>query len=199
MGKTVYFRAFEPDDSNLIYEWTNDDSLKKLSVGLNKRVCKEEALEWVKNRMSQQNYQIWWAICARDTDKMIGYTYLCDIHFINRSANLGGMIIADADYRDGTAWIETYIFVMEYAFERLNLNRLYGSYLSEHPMTGIMSDCTFFKTEGVLREAIFKNGEYHDEIINSLLSSEYFLHKQNGDYEINSIMKRLIQMIRTKK
>ena len=133
------------------------------------------------------------------TDKMIGYTYLCDIHFITRSANLGGMIIADADYRDGTAWIETYIFVMEYAFERLNLNRLYGSYLSEHPMTGIMSDCTFFKTEGVLREAIFKNGEYHDEIINSLLSSEYFLHKQNGDYEINSIMKRLIQMIRTKK
>jgi len=198
MNNTVYFRAFEPEDANLIYKWMNDDDLKKMSIGLNKRICIEDALNWVNAKKVQQDYQIWWAICAKDSNAMIGYAYLCDIHYINRSANLGGIIIADPNYRDGLAWIETYIFAMEYAFERLNLNRLYGSYLLEHPMTGIMSDCTFFKTEGVLREAIFKNGKYHDEIINSLLSSEYFLHKQNGDYEVNSIMKRLIQKIRKK-
>ena len=198
MDRTIYFRSFEEKDADLIYEWMNDDNLKKYSVGLNRRLCKEEALDWVKARMKHDLYQVWWAICSKDNDTLIGYTYISNIHYINSSANFGGLIIGDPNYRDGTAWIESYMFVLEYAFERLNLNRLYGTYIEEHPATGTMQGATFFKREGLLRQAIFKNGKYHDEVMTSLLASEYYEHLNAGDYSYKAILKRVLKLLKSK-
>ena len=191
MERTVYFRAFEPEDSESIYQWMNDDDLKRLSIGLNRRICKEEALEWVKARMQHQPYQAWWAICSIATDEIIGYTYLTNIHYINRSAEFGGLVIGNKKFQDGFAWIESYLFVYEYAFERLGLNRVYGTRLVDHKQTQAIGIAMFSKSEGILRQAVYKNGKYHDLAIGSMLSSEYFEHKQKGDYEIKSIIKRI--------
>lgn len=191
METTVYFRAFEEQDAELIYQWMNDDELKKMSVGLNRRMCREEALEWVRARMHHNDYRVFWAICAKDSNKMIGYACLTDIHYINSSANFNGIVIGDKDYRDGVAWIETYLFVYEYVFERLNLHRLYGSAIDEHKTTMLIRSVMFNTTEGVMRQASFKNGKYYDVSISSLLSDEYFKHKQAGDYEMRSVLKRM--------
>lgn len=191
MEKTVYFRAFEEEDAEFIYKWMNDDELKKLSIGVNRRMCKEEALDWVKARMRDKRDQVWWAICDEVTNQIIGYTFLTDIHYINRSAEFGGLVIGDKDHHDGFAWIESYLFVYEYAFERLGLNRVYGTRLMEHKQTQAMGLVMFSKQEGVLRQAAYKNGQYHDLSIGSLLSSEYYEHKNNGDYEIPAIIKRI--------
>lgn len=199
MEKTVYFRAFEEQDANLIYQWMNDDELKKLSTGLNRRICREEAAEWVKARMRHNPYQVFWAICAKDTDKMIGYACLSDIHYINSSANFSGVLIGDKNYQDGMAWIETYIFIYEYAFERLKLNRLYGSAIDEHKTTMAMRKAMFNTTEGVMRQAAFKNGRYYDVSMSSILRDEYFEHKNAGEYEIMSVLKRLTRISREQK
>lgn len=194
MEKTVYFRAFEESDAPLIYQWTNDDELKKLSIGLNRRICMDEALDWVKARMRHNPYQTWWAICAKDTGKMIGYAYLTDIHYINSSANYGGIMIGDKEYQDGFAWIETYLFVHEYAFERLGINRLYGDAIVAHNTSNTMRKLMFWTTEGIKRQAVYKNGELYDVSIASILKEEYFQHKKNGDYEMPSILKHLRQL-----
>lgn len=191
MEKTVYFRAFEEEDAELIYKWMNDDELKKLSVGVNRRLCHDEALDWVKARMHDKRDQVWWAICAKDSDIMIGYAQLTDIHYINRSANFSGIVIADKDYQDGFAWIETYLFVMEYAFERLGLNRLYGSSIVEHTQSKYAGEIFLFKREGLMREAVYKNGTFYDMRFGSILRNEYFSYKQNGEYEMKAILKRL--------
>lgn len=196
---TVYFRSFEPEDAELIYKWMNDDSLKQYSYGLNKRICREEAVEWVKSRMFQKPYEVWWAICAVDTDVMIGYMSLNDIHFINRSADFGGIVIADNNYRDGTAWIESYLFLLEYGFERLNLNRLSGGQVAMHPLSTTIGGCLFFQREGILRQAIYKNGVYHDVIMGSLLASEYYAHKEKGDYQFSAVLKRIIRTMKENK
>ncbi len=193
MEKTVYFRAFEEEDANLIYNWLNDDDLKKFSIGLNRRLCKDETLDWVKARMGHSPYQSWWAICSRDNDKMIGYASLTDIHYINSSANFSGIVIGDKDYQDGFAWIETYLFVYEYAFERLGLNRVYGESIYEHTTTQTIRALMFTTNEGVMRQAAYKNGRYYDVIMSSLLRSEYMEHKQNGDYDMRAIIKRIRQ------
>lgn len=199
MGKTVFFRAFEEEDADLIYQWLNDDELKKLSLGLNRRVCRDEALEWVKARMHHNPYQVWWAICATDSHKMIGYMSLTDIHYINSCANFSGIVIGDPDYRDGLAWIESYLFIYHYVFESLNLNRIFGHSLLEHETTHTMGDVMFSKCEGVMRQAAFKNGRYYDVSIRALLRSEYLEHKINGDYEISAILKRFMKTLKEKK
>lgn len=194
MEKTVYFRAFEEDDANLIYQWMNDDELKKYSIGLNRRMCKEEALDWVKARMRHNPYQVWWAICAKDSNKMIGYVSLSDIHYINRSADFSGIVIGDRDYQDGFAWIETYLFVYEYAFERLGMNRVYGDAILDHATSQMMRKLMYTTTEGIKRQAVYKNGKFYDVSVSSLLKSEYCEHKERGDYEFSSILKHLRQL-----
>lgn len=196
MEKTVFFRAFEEEDAELIYKWMNDHELKKLSTGLNRFMCKDEALDWVKARMRNQDYRVFWAICAKDTGKMIGYAALTDIHYINSSANFSGIVIGDKNYQDGLAWIEAYLFVYEYGFERLNLNRIYGHAIYGHPSTSKMGSVMFNVREGVMRQAAFKNGRYYDVSIGSLLRDEYFAHKEKGDFEIANVLKRFTKLIR---
>lgn len=199
MEKTVYFRTFEEEDAELIYKWMNDDDLKKLSVGLNRRMSREEALNWVKRRMDHDQYNYWWAICAKNTDRMIGYLSLNNIHYINRAAEFGGLVVGDKEFQDGFAWIESYLFLYEFAFESLGLNRVFGMHLVDHTTTDFIGSVFFSKEEGVLRQAYYKNGSFHDASIGSLLSQEYFMHKEKGDYELESVMKRMMKKIRETK
>lgn len=199
MEKTVYFRAFEEEDADAIYKWMNDDELKKMSVGLNKKICKNEALEWVRARMIHNPYQAWWAICAKDNDKIIGYMSLNNIHYINSSAEFGGLIIGDKDYQDGSAWVESYLFLYEYAFDRLGLNRVYGTHLADHSTTNFIGSVFYGQQEGILRQAYYKNGFFHDAIIGSLLREEYMEHKEKGEYDLEAVMKRMLKKIRETK
>ena len=199
MEKTVYFRAFEEEDAELIYKWMNDDELKKLSVGVNRRLCRDEALDWVKARMRDDRYNVWWAICAKDSNKMIGYLSLNNIHYINRSAEFGGLIIGDKEYQDGFAWIESYLFLYEYAFERLGMNRVSGNNIVDHSTSSFIGSIFFAQKEGVLRQAYYKNGRFYDAVIGSVLSQDYFAHKAQGDYELDAIMKRMMNKIRESK
>lgn len=191
MEKTVYFRAFEEEDAELIYKWMNDDELKKLSVGVNRRMCREEVNDWIKARKRDARDHVYWAICSKENDKMIGYACLVNIHYINSSAETGAIMIADPDYNDGIAWIESVLFMLEYAFERLGLNRVYGESLMGHKMSNTIGELLFFQTEGILRQACYKNGRFYDLQYIGILKDEYFAHKEAGDYEIMKVIRRL--------
>lgn len=199
MEKTIFFRAFEEEDIDAIYQWRNDDELNKMTVGLNRKICRDDVAKWVRSKMPHNPYEVFWAICANDeTKKIIGYAQLTEIHFINSSANFSGIMIGDKDYHDGFAWIETYLFVMEYAFERLGLNRLYGSSIVGHKDSNNIGKLLLWTREGVLRQAVFKNGKFYDEAIGSILRQEYFRNKAEGLYEMKSILKRLREMRKQK-
>ena len=191
MDKTVYFRTFEEEDLDLFYKWLNDDELKKLSVGLNRKMSKEECLNWIRARKDHNPYQVWWAICSCDTGKCIGYACLVNIHYINSSAETGAILIGDPDYNDGSAWIESVYHMFEYAFENLGLNRVYGESLVGHPMSNRIGALMFMKTEGILRQAAYKNGQFYDLQLDAILKDEYFAHKAAGDYEMMSVIRRL--------
>lgn len=199
MEKTVFFRTFEEEDIDAIYRWKNDDELNKMTVGLNRKICRDDVAKWVRARMPHNPYEVYWAICANDeTKKIIGYAQLTEIHFINSSANFSGIMIGEKDYQDGFAWLETYLFVMEYAFERLGLNRLYGTSILGHKETNNIGKLLLWTREGVMRQAVYKNGRFYDAGIGSILKQEYFQNKSNGQYEMKAILKRLREMKRNK-
>lgn len=191
MERTVYFRAFEPEDANSFYIWQNDDQTNALTVGLNRKKSRADVQAWVDSKITHNPFCVYWAICSKETNQIIGYTCLTEIHYINSSANFGAIVIGDKDYRDGFAWMETYLFVMEYAFDSLNLNRLYGYSLLGHKTSNYAEDLFFLQREGLLRQAAYKNGRYYDISCVSILRGEYFMHKELGDYEYKAILKRL--------
>ncbi len=194
MEKTVFFRAFEPEDVDLIHLWKNDDELNELTVGLNKKTTIEDDQRWLNNIKNHHPYYAYWAICSKETGKMIGYASLVNIHYINSSAETGAILIGDPNFNDGYAWIESVLFLFEYAFERLNLNRLYGKSLVGHKISNLVEPLMFMKQEGILRQAVYKNGRYYDVSYAGILKSEYEAHKQEGDYKLSAILRRIKQL-----
>ena len=190
MKNTVYFRAFEPEDSILIYKWMNDDNLKQLSVGLNRRMSREECQHWVDARKESSQYQYYWAICSVEDNSMIGYAFITNIHYINRTAEFGGIIIGDPKYHNGIAWIETYLFVLDFVFNRLNMNRFSDTAITEHVSSNKIAEVLYFQKEGVLRDAVYKNGRYYNLSLLALLSKEYNEHRLAGDYDLKKIIRR---------
>lgn len=189
---TVLFRDFEERDVDSIYKWKNDEQLNSMIVGQYHPFSYEEAINWVHGCMGEHKTYKFWAVCTNDEEKrIIGWVSLSDIDYENMSADFHGIVIADFAYRDGFAWIESYLFVMEYAFERLNLNRLYGECIMDHVQSNMIGGAMYWKREGILRQAVFKSGKFYDVSMGSILKTEYFEHKDNGDYSMIKIIKRI--------
>ncbi len=192
MNNSVCFREFEERDVDAIFKWKNDENLSRMIVGQFHPITYEDAQKWVKGCMGHHDNFIFWAISTNDNDKrIVGWAALAKIDKANQSAETHSIVIADPEYNDGFAWLETEIFMFNYAFEVLKLNRLYGVSLVGHKMSNQVGDLMFMKTEGFLRQAIYKNDKFYDLQYDAILKDEYFAHKEAGDYELMSIIRRL--------
>ena len=194
MDKTVSFRDFEERDIEYIYKWKNDEKLNSLIVGNWHPFSYEEAQKWVHGCMGQHDTYKFWAVCANDEEKkIIGWVSLTEIDRINRSACFHGVVIADPDYRNGLAWMESCLYVYKVAFEVLGLNRVYGSCRVDHKLSMSTGAAFFTQVEGYAREAICVNGCFIDVCYKSILAKEYFAHKSAGDYEMSKVIRRMAQ------
>lgn len=192
MENTVTFREFEERDIDFIYRWKNDEKLSNMIVAEFKPFSYEDAKKWVYGCMGEHDTYKFWAICTNDSERrIIGWVALSNIDRANRSAETHSIVIADPDYNDGIAWIETEFHLLKYAFEELKLNRLYGVSLMGHKMSNQIGELLFFQTEGVLRQAFYKNNRFYDLQYIGILKDEYFAHKEAGDYELMSVIRRL--------
>lgn len=195
MKKVVTFRTFEECDIDAFYRWRNDEELMKMAVGLSRKISREEIEKWVCSKIPHNPYEVFWAICTNnEKQQLIGYVSLSKIHYINSSAQFGGILIGNPDYQGGVAWIQVYQYVLQYVFENLGLNRLGGRAITEHPQTITMMKALYFEKEGVERQSVFKNGKYYDVQTHALLREDYFRHKTAGDYEFTSILRRIAKL-----
>jgi RimJ/RimL family protein N-acetyltransferase len=62
---------------------------------------------------------------------------------------------------------------IEHGFNNLNLNRIYLYVLTENKRAQAVYKSVGFQKEGLLRQAIFKSGEYKDLILMSILKTEF--------------------------
>lgn len=193
MQPTVIFRDFEERDIDFIYKCKNDEKLNSLIVAQYHPFTYEEAVEWVHGCMGEHKAYKFWAIATNDEEKrIVGWVSISHIDEKNKSAAFHGIVIGDNDYKDGFAWIESYLFIIDYVFTKLQFHRLHGENLVEHKHSIKISRALFFQQEGIQRDAIYKNGAFHDLEIYSILDVEYLTHRENGDYEIPSIIDRIL-------
>ena len=194
MERTVCFRDFEERDIDFIYKSKNDEKLNSMIVGQWHPFTYEEAAKWVHGCMGEHETYKFWAICTNDEEqRIVGWVSISSIDYDNRSACFHGIVIGDSLYNDGISWIETYLFVYNHVFDVLKLHRLYGEHLAEHSMSEPMSVAMYLLREGLKKDSIYRNGRYYDTAIDAILSDEYFMHLENGDFDIRKVIKRIIK------
>lgn len=192
MQQTVRFRDFEERDVDFVFRCKNDEQLNSMIVGDFHPLTYEEAQKWVRGCMGEHDTYKFWAICTNDEEqRIVGWVSLSKIDRINDSACFHGILIAEPDYRNGFAWIESYLFILKYTFEQLGLNRLYGSSIIGNKASNAAGELFLFQREGILRESVFRNGKRYDVRLSSILKNEYFKYKEEGKYELKSILKRI--------
>jgi len=107
---------------------------------------------------------------------LIGMTFLKDINFIDRQAEFA-IFIGSENYRGrGYGKLATNETI-EFAFNRLNLNRVFLKVHEDNHRAIHVYEACGFKKEGLLRECVYKDGQYKNEYIMSILKSDYNGHK----------------------
>jgi len=170
-GEHVYLRALEPDDIEHCLRWFNDPLITRFLDHGNfpiSRLQQQEKLE----EFSKSPTTVVLAVCRDDNDFHIGNIGFHGISHIDRHAEIGLVIGERSLHRKGygTAAIK---LMLKYGFESLNLERIFLRVLSDNQSAIDCYQKTNFVQEGVLRAHAYKEGQYHDQIIMSLLRSEW--------------------------
>lgn len=200
-GDYIYLRLFEPDDYKLTYLWHNDPDIQKTVCGIRRFISMEMERQWVSAKSLDNTSNIYLAICDNETNQMIGWYSINNIDYKNRSCELGGVVIGEKSYKDGTAHREAGKLATDYVFNQLNMHKATGSCLYSHVMSRASMEVGGWHYDGVDRDAFYKDGKYHTICQYSILEDEYRNHvpcANEAEYakKIVAISKRIKQEIK---
>lgn len=171
--RNIHIRLLEAGDAEFARQLHNSsDVLFNLTDA--RHVSKASQDDWVQAiqlSKTSQRYLVSARIRPDSAIKPIGVVRVDQLDFVNSSAQLGLDISKFARGRGYAT--QVYEYMLWYLFDQLGLNRI-GLYVIETNSVAInLYKKLGFIEEGVLREAIFRDGKFNDYIQMSMLRSEY--------------------------
>ena len=168
---TIYLRELKNDDLACINVWRNDREVVKL-LGANflyiSLVVDEQ---WLASYLNSRASSVRLAIVTIASDLCIGIVNLTNMQIVNRSAEFS-IMLGDKEYWSKGIGYEAASQMINHGFYDLNLHRIYLTVLTENVRAQQLYRRLRFKEEGVQREAVYKEGKYHDLVTMALLKSE---------------------------
>jgi len=149
--------------------WLNDPEITQYLTQF-RPLTEEMEEEWFESLKDRKD-DIIFAILIDET-KLIGNCSIMNINWTNRVGTCG-IFIGDKEEQGKGYGTEAMQLLIEYGFDNLNLNRL-ALEVSDFNSRAIKCyQNVGFIEEGRKREACFRNGEYHDQIVMSILRREF--------------------------
>jgi len=168
-GQRVYLRPLERTDAPLLQTWINDqDVIRNL---LNFRPMNLQGEEEFLDKVTRDPDLLILGIALRSDDRLIGNVVLHRIQSRDRQAGFGILIGEKAEWSRGYGTEATRLIV-RYAFDVLNLNRVWLHVLEDNQRGQRAYEKVGFKVEGVLRQSAFREGRYLDTITMGILRGE---------------------------
>ncbi|MEW6686468.1 MAG: GNAT family protein [Candidatus Edwardsbacteria bacterium] len=169
IGEKTYLRPVEIDDIDTLVKWTNDAKAGSfLWTSFPTNHLREK--EFIEELYTDKTF-LPFVIMVKNGDVQIGITALRKIDQINNQAELA-ISIGEKEYWEKGFGSEATQLMIDYAFNTLNLHRLY-LYLDERAKHRLEAfEQLAFKKEGILRKAKYEEGEYHDIVIMGLLRTD---------------------------
>ena len=127
---------------------------------------------WIE-KISRSNKEKYLILELKNSEKYdkIGLICLTDIDFINRSISVGGHILEDFSSKGHGK--KMYEIIFKICFNIWNMNRVWLKVLKKNQNAINLYQKMSFIVEGVVRQAIFKDGKYEDYFLMSILREEY--------------------------
>lgn len=172
-GKYLYLKALDESDINNSnwFDWFNDEETTLFMQQHYYPNTKQQQLEFWEKNIKNATDKIQLGICDVKGGPIVGCVSLSCIDYLNRRAEIA-TIIGEKEYRKIKYFYESNKLILEHGFYSLNLHRIYGGTIVKE-LAEMMGRFFGFHMEGVAREAVFKNGVYHDAYSIGVLRSEF--------------------------
>ncbi len=208
IGEKVYLRPIEADDAKFLAMGENDSTVREalfLAFPVSSKAEQEKVEQLIKSKDA-----IVLIIVEKETDQPVGQTAFFRIDYVSRAA-VFYLAILDPAYWSKGFGSEATLMMVDYAFKTLNLNRIQLHVCAENLPAIKIYERVGFQKEGVLRQAMFRKGNYVDFWVMGILRSDWlktaFLEKdllndihsaakevQNGKYITNEEAKLKLQI-----
>jgi RimJ/RimL family protein N-acetyltransferase len=170
IGERIYLRILERTDIPTTQKWINDSEMSAIMGYLpTKSLVNQE--KWYDSLLNDNTRYIF-AICFIENNEHIGNVALGKIDYVSRNA-MFSIFIYEKKYRQNGYGSEATRLMLGFAFNRLNLHKVYLRTSPVFKDAIKMYERLGFVKEGILREHYYIDGQYSDKVLYSMLKREY--------------------------
>lgn len=166
----LILRGLVEDDIGFLYQHFSKDEINEYS-SFDNLTSLEEARDFYKKYIVPTTTRFRLGMVLKDTNELIGTLGFHRFSKKDSCLEVGGDLMRE--YWGQGLMTEALKSLIQYGFEHMGLNRIEASTNSKNTRSIRLAERVGFKKEGVLRKKYFYNGEYHDDIVYSLLKEEW--------------------------
>ena len=156
------------------FNWFNDEENTEYMQQHYYPNTRAKQLAFYKSEIENNPKKLQVGIFHNEDKVLIGVISLNNIDYLHRNCSTG-TIIGIKKYRKVIYFLEAYKLLIKHAFEQLNMNKLSEGALSKD-IADLLIKTLGFKSEGVRRKELYKNGEYIDVHLMGLLKEDFYNH-----------------------
>ncbi len=163
----IYLRLMTGQDTDNIVNWRNSDGVRKNFI-YQALFTRESHENWIQT-MVETGKVVQMIICEVGTNRPVGSVYLRDIDKTHQKAEYG-IFIGEPDARGRGYGSAAAGLMIQYAFEELNLHRLFLRVYAENTQAIRSYEKAGFVKEAHLRDDVCIDGKYHDIVLMGILN-----------------------------
>ncbi len=163
-------------DADGMLEWMHSKLSHEVFVKDFNNYTKKDVIAFIEN--ISHNFQELHYACVDDNDEYLGTVSLKNIDYQNKNAEFAISFIEKARGSGATKFAT--ITLLDEAFNKLQLNKVYLNVLDINKRAIAFYEKIGFKQEGIFKNHIFKNDNFHDLYWYAFESSD-FNHKYNSN------------------
>ncbi|MCH3919890.1 MAG: GNAT family N-acetyltransferase [Sphaerochaeta sp.] len=169
-GEKIVLRAVEEADNAMLLSLINDPDTEMMLGGSSWPVSESEQLKWFEHQERSRDV-LRCIVALKEDGKAIGTIILSEIDQKNATGHIHIKMSKDGGRGKGygTDAVNT---MVQYAFEELRLNCIYANILSYNEASIRLFERCGFKRDGILRQRVFKKGQFYDLFYYSRLISD---------------------------
>jgi RimJ/RimL family protein N-acetyltransferase len=175
-GKKLSLRPFDEHDIENTVKWLNNIEFGVLIDRVHPTTVQERK-DWF-SAISKDKTALTFAIVLNESNNHIGNLGLINIDYRSRRGQL--WIYLENQNTGKGLGIEALDLILEYAFQYLNLNRVFLYVVSTNVRALSFYKKCGFKVEGTFRQHIYLKNKYIDAIWLGILKEEYYCEKKGN-------------------
>ncbi len=171
-AENYYLRSLDIEDSEQFYRWSLDREVTIYSLSSYAYPqSKSDIQKWL-STINVSSKSVSFGVCCTQSNQLIGYAGIVDISALNRSGEYFILIGEKEYWGKGVGTLVTKL-VTNYAIQTLGLHRvqLTASALNLGAIKAYEN--AGYQHEGIMRQSGFRNGQFVDKVLMSVLSTEW--------------------------